>query len=97
LSGLLLVALLVAPAVAFVAGFLAGQIRHLALRPTAGAAVTFLPSASLLVLGFGPWATDGDRFAAAFLLVVLGWHIGLWTLFAALGVLVGAAKASGPG
>ena len=95
MSALLLVALLAAPAVGFLAGFMAGQIRQMAFRVIAGASVSLLPLASLLLLGFGPWATDSDRFAAAFFLVTLGWQIGLWTLFAALGVLVGAAKAGG--
>ena len=96
MSALLLVALLLAPAGGFIIGFLAGTIRQLVSRVIVGAIVILFPSAYFLILAFGPSASADDRFAAAFGLVVLGLHIGLWTLFGTLGVLVGAAKARGP-
>ena len=94
---LVLLLFLAAPVVAFVAGFLAGQIRQRAWRLIVAAAIILFPLASFLLPLLHPSASPNLRYAASFGLTMFGFHIGLWTLFCTLGVFVGAAKARGPG
>ncbi len=82
--------------IAFVVGFLAGQIRKVALRLVVAAAMALSPLGFFLVPLLNPSASPDLRYAASFGLVMFGFHIGLWTLFCVLGVLVGTAKARGP-
>ena len=82
--------------VAFVIGFLAGQIRQGALRLIVAAAIILFPLAFFLVPLLHPSASPDLRFGAGFGLAMFGFHIGLWTLFGTLGTFVGAAKARAP-
>ena len=93
---LFLAALLLAPASAFVAGFLAGQVRGPLLRMVVAAAIILFPLGFFLTALLDPWASADQKYEAAFGLEVLGFHIGLWTLFGTMGAFVGAAKARGP-
>jgi hypothetical protein len=94
---LVLLLFLLAPLVAFAAGFVAGQIRQRALRLIVAAAIILFPLAFFLVPLLHPSASPDSRYAAGFGLAMFGFHIGLWTLFGTLGVFVGAAKARAPG
>ena len=95
MDALIPVLLVLSPVIGFVAGFCAGTIRIAFIRAVAAILVILLPLALLIWPLLVPWSTQGDRYGAAFGLVLLGIPLALWMLFAPLGVVVGSARRCG--
>ena len=87
--------LILAPFAGLALGFGAGTIRHPLIRGAAIAIVVALPLIVFFGAGLVAEPSPTADFARGFGLVLFSIPIALWTIFSALGVVVGWAKGQG--